>query len=157
MPLSYTGNTINVYGRSSTSLQTEKVKSSRKAYGGFNFNLDKNEKQGGFLQKTTNIRLIKGAVEQLLLTSKGERVMLPDFGCNLKRYLFQPLDENTFNSIKRDIVTSFSKYIVGAKIQKLTVIPNEDSGVLSNSLKIILNLILDDSELEIFDVEVTIL
>ena len=83
--------------------------------------------------------------------------MLPNFGCNLRKYLFQPLDESTFESIKREIQISFSKYIVGARISKLAVFPLGAVGPAGgNSLKVVLSLKLDSADLETFDVEVNI-
>lgn len=83
--------------------------------------------------------------------------MLPNYGCNLRKYLFQPLDETTFKNIRTEIQTSFYNYIVGAEIAKLTVLP---TGVLGpaggNSLQVILTLRLNTADLEVFDVGVTI-
>ena len=113
---------------------------------------------GGFFSKRSGIVMIKEAVTQLLLTERGERVMLPNFGCNLRKYLFQPLSESSFESIKREIQYSFNNYIVGAQIAKLGVFPFGDAGPAGgNSLKVILSLQLDTADLEIFDVEVNIL
>ena len=101
--------------------------------------------------------MIKNSVKQLLRTEKGERVMLPNFGCNLRKYLFQPLDQTTFENIKREILYSFKNYIVGANIQKLAVFPLGETGPAGgNSLKVLLTLQLDTADLEIFDVEVDI-
>ena len=83
--------------------------------------------------------------------------MLPNFGCNLRKYLFQPLEESTFESIKREILYSFKNYIVGAHIAKLAVFPLGEAGPAGgNSLKVILSLRLDTADLETFDVEVNI-
>ena len=74
-----------------------------------------------------------------------------------KKYLFQPLDETTFTGIRNEIETSFRNYIVGARIAKLSVFPTGESGPAGgNSLQVILSLKLDKSDLEVFDVGVTI-
>ena len=112
---------------------------------------------GGVFSKESGLNLIKDAFEQLLLTERGERLMLPNFGCNLRKFLFQPLDESTFESIKREIQYSFKKYIVGAHIAKLAVFPLGEAGPAGgNSLKVVLSLKLDTADLETFDVEVDI-
>ena len=83
--------------------------------------------------------------------------MLPEFGCNLRQYLFSPLDENTFTAIKEEIRTSFQRYIVGADIVKLAVFPTGDTGPSGgNSLQIILTIKLDTSDAQVFDVEAKI-
>ena len=83
--------------------------------------------------------------------------MLPGYGCNLKRFLFQPLDELTFEAIKREIQSSFNQYIVGAYITKIRVIPLGDVGPSGgNTLKIALDLRLSAEKLQVFGVEVVL-
>ena len=109
------------------------------------------------MSKSSGISMIKAAVKQLLMTQRGERIMLPNFGCNLRKYLFQPLDESTFEAIKREIQYSFKNYIVGAHIAKLAVFPVGYAGPAGgNALKVVLSLKLDTADLETFDVEVNI-
>lgn len=146
----------NVYGTIQGRYNIQAPKSQRKEIFGLAFPLGSRE-AGGFFSKSSGINMIKDAVEQLLLTERGERLMLPNYGCNLRRYLFQPLDQTTFSSIKREIQISFRNYIVGATIQKIGVFPTGDSGPAGgNSLRVILTLKLDTADLEVFDVGVTI-
>ena len=148
--------TVNIYGKIPPRYIKQGPTAKRQEVFGLNFPLG-SANDGSFFSKSSGVEMIKNSVKQLLRTEKGERVMLPNFGCNLKRYLFQPLDETTFNNIRREIETSFNNYIVGAKITKLSVLPTGESGPAGgNSLQVILSLKLDKSDLEIFDVEVKI-
>jgi len=148
--------TVTVYGKTTPRYITQGPTSKRKEVYGLGFPLG-SAIDGGIFSKTTGISMIKDAVQQLLKTERGERVMLPNFGCNLRRYLFQPLTENTFESIKREVLYSFNNYIAGASVSKLSVFPMGDLGPAGgNSLKVILSLKLDTADLEIFDVEVDI-
>ncbi len=52
----------------------------------------------------TNIDIVKRDLNNHFATSKGERVMLPDFGTNIYSYLFDPFDEYTKNAIIEDAV-----------------------------------------------------
>lgn len=149
-------NTVTVYGSIQDRYNIQVPESTRKDVYGLHYPLGAS-RNGGAFNKISGINMIKGAVEQLLLTERGERVMLPNYGCNLRRYLFQPLDETTFDNIRREIETSFNNYIVGARISKIAVFPTGDAGPAGgNSLKVILSLKLEKSDLEIFDVEVKI-
>ena len=149
--------TVTVYGNTSMPF-IEKVPTERRNYVfGLGFPLGKNKSTGGFFQKKTGVSLIQDAVKQLLLTERGERVMLPKYGFNLRGYLFQPLDESMFESIKEEIQFSFNNYIVGASILKLAVIPFGGLGPAGgNSLLVKLTLQLDEEDLSVFDVEVNI-
>jgi len=148
--------TVSVYGRIPPRYITQIPTAKRQEVYGLCFPLG-SANDGGIFSKKTGITMIRDAVKQILLTERGERLMLPNFGCNLRKYLFQPLDETTFEGIKREIQYSFKKYIVGANIAKLLVYPLGEAGPAGgNSLKVVLSLQLDSADLEQFDVEVDI-
>ena len=92
----------------------------------------------GFFPAHTNVHLIKNNLTQLLSTEKGERVMLPSFGVNLKQFLFAPLDKQTFELIKEEVVTAINNYAQQVKILKLTVLPSDAGAVGLNAIKITL-------------------
>lgn len=149
--------TVNTYGTFPDKIQSERFSSERTGIYGLNFPLGKYAATGGYFKKTTGISMIRDAVKQLLLTEKGERLMLPNYGCRLKKFLFQPLDENTFTQIKDEIKFAFSNYIVGADLLKVAVFPTGDTGPAGgNSLNIILTLRYNEDETKIFDVEAEI-
>ena len=105
--------TTIVHGSIQDRYNLQQPKSERKEIYGLEFPLGSSD-TGGIFTKTSGIRMIRDAVQQLLLTERGERVMLPNYGCNLRRYLFQPLDQTTFDNIRREIETSFNNYIAGS-------------------------------------------
>jgi hypothetical protein len=148
--------TVTIFGKVPPGYMKQGSTSHKQAIYGLSFPLG-SSLAGGFFSKRSGISMIKEAVMQLILTEKGERLMLPNFGCNLRKYLFQPLTESTFESIKNEIQYSFRNYIVGAKIAKLAVFPFGEPGPSGgNSLKVVLSLQMNTTELEIFDVEVNI-
>ena len=149
--------TVNLYGQVAPRFLEQIPTARRRAVFGLNFPLGQNKTNGGFFQKVSGVEMIKDAVKQLIQTQRGERVMLPKYGCNIRKFLFQPLDEATFEAIKREIRYSFYHYIVGANIKRLAVFPFGEAGPAGgNSLKIVLSLELDTGDLEVFDVEVNI-
>ena len=46
---------------------------------------------------------IAEAIRIILMTSRGERVMRPDFGCGLKDYVFAAMDETSLRLMETDI------------------------------------------------------
>lgn len=52
---------------------------------------------------------IKKSLEILLSTRLGERVMVPDYGCNLEELLFQPLDL-TLKTYVKDLIKTAILY-----------------------------------------------
>tara|TARA_Y100001963_G_C6453887_1_gene297091 strand:+ start:91 stop:549 length:459 start_codon:yes stop_codon:yes gene_type:complete len=64
---------------------------------------------------------IRSNLIHLLLTRKGSRYFLPDFGTRLYEYIFEPLDSFTFSDIEQEIKDSVKKYIPNLIINKITI------------------------------------
>ena len=79
---------------------------------------------------------IRNNLIHLLLTRKGSRYFLPDFGTRLYEYLFEPLDGPTFSDLESEIRDSVGEYIPGITITKITITPgsegDEDKGYYVN-------------------------
>lgn len=90
----------------------------------------------GIFSKVTNIEAAKSALHQLLRTQPGERVMLPDFGCSLKTFLFNPFDSDTVEDIREVIVKSVNKYLPFIKILKLKITPLNNYSTALPTIKI---------------------
>lgn len=61
------------------------------------------------------------SLEILLATRLGERVMLPEYGCNLEELLFQPLDLTLKTYIKDLIETAILYHEPRIDVQKITL------------------------------------
>ena len=79
-----------------------------------------------FAMTTTAEREIRADLIHLLLTKKGSRYFLPDFGTRLYEYIFDQNDMVTFGLIETEIRDVVSKYIPNLQITSLTVISAED-------------------------------
>lgn len=62
------------------------------------------DKTTGRIKTSSYEEDIKEAIKIIIMTRKGERVMKPEFGCNLQNYVFDILNNTTLNSMKRDIL-----------------------------------------------------
>jgi len=82
----------------------------------------KDSRKGHFIDLTsTDADAIKADLMHLVLTRKGERLYLPDFGTNLLKYIFQPNDGITHSEIKQEITTTVKKYLPNLQIDGVTV------------------------------------
>ena len=64
---------------------------------------------------------IRNNLIHLLLTRKGSRYFLHDFGTRLYEYIFEPLDGPTFSDIEFEIRDSVEKYIPGILITNIKI------------------------------------
>ena len=69
---------------------------------------------------------IKQAIVNLLLTNKGERLMNPNYGSDIRRYLFEPLDYGTANQIKGNIRDTIERFEPRISVIRLKASPNYD-------------------------------
>ena len=87
------------------------------------------------LSQTTDEE-IRSNLVHLLLTRKGTRYYLPDFGTRLFEYIFEPLDGPTFSEIEAEIRSSVEEYLPGLRINDITITQasegDEDKGYYIN-------------------------
>ena len=69
---------------------------------------------------------IKQAILSVLLTNKGERLMNPQYGSDIRRYLFEPLDYGTSYQIKENIRFSLDKFEPRIVVSNINCVPNFD-------------------------------
>ena len=69
---------------------------------------------------------IKQAIVNLLLTNKGERLMAPDYGSNIRSYLFEPMDYGTANQIKNNIRDTIETFEPRIRVLQISATPNFD-------------------------------
>lgn len=148
-------NNVTIYGNTVSSRKRLDVTSKTQKVYGLNFPIGKNIERG-FFSKESGLELVKSMVRQAVRTETGERLMLPDFGCGLKRFLFEALDEQTFSEIRDSIVRTITKYVPGADILKLKVAPLDIYGY-EGLQALVVTLTLRIKELEsVLDVEVEV-
>lgn len=70
---------------------------------------------------------LRSNLTHLLLTRKGSRYYLPDFGTRLYEYIFNPFDGPTFGSIESEIRDSVEKFIPQLQIKNIELTPADEN------------------------------
>ena len=92
-----------------------------------NFPLNDVKEKNTFFQLTqTTKNALAANLTLLLLTQKGERYYMPDYGTNLKRFLFEQNDQVTQSEIEKDIKQTVSKFIPQLQIKELNFYTGKD-------------------------------
>jgi hypothetical protein len=73
-----------------------------------------------FKLNNTDTDAIRSDLMHLLLTNKGERLYLPDFGSDLRKYIFEPNDQITHDKIKDSLNESIKKYIPNLIVNEIS-------------------------------------
>jgi phage baseplate assembly protein W len=104
---------------------------------GLNFPF-RDSRRGDYLALTEfEAQEIKADLIHLLLTRKGSRYFLPEFGTRLYEFLFEPFDGLTFNAIESDIRDSVNQFMPQLLLNSITIEPADvqdevDSAVTPN-------------------------
>ena len=64
---------------------------------------------------------IRSSLIHLLLTRKGTRYFLPDFGTRLYEYIFEPLDGPSFSDIESEIRDSVERYLPNLILTNISI------------------------------------
>jgi phage baseplate assembly protein W len=88
----------------------------------------KNSPKGFFLDLNDEPNgAIKADLLHLILTQKGQRLYLPEFGTDLLKYIFEPNDLKTLNDIKTDVTAVVKKFLPNLQIKNFLVEPSVES------------------------------
>ncbi len=82
---------------------------------------------GNYLKMTsTPEREIRANLIHLLVTRKGSRYFLPDFGTRLYEYIFEQNDTTSYNHIEEEIRDAVKKYIPNLDINSIEIVSAEN-------------------------------
>jgi len=82
---------------------------------------------------------VHSSIEIILNTLNGERVMLPTFGCDLRPYVFEPMNPPTIEMIKRIVKEALIYHEPRIIVEDVESTPDILNGVLE--LKVIYSII----------------
>ena len=113
--------------------------------------------EGYFASTSTTIEAVKNNIRNLLNTHQGERLMQPQLGINLRKYLFEQFSDEVVFSIQNDIVDTFKRWLPFVEIQDLQVnMSNRDDSIGKNTMNvtIVFNITQDPNTLESVSIEI---
>ncbi len=91
----------------------------------FSRDLHGRKRNNKLFSKVTGIELTRNNLIQFLNTEKGERVMRPNFGTDLNKYLFEQMDKVLFNLLTQDIHTQIKSYFPWLEVKEFRVVVND--------------------------------
>jgi phage baseplate assembly protein W len=89
------------------------------------------------IKASFDIGAIRNSLQNLFGTTPGERFLFPEYGLDLRRYLFFPVNEGTGEAIRNRINTAINIWEPRVRINNIQVIPEPDNN------QYIINIILD--------------
>ena len=81
---------------------------------------------GGCLTYARHEEDIEQAIRIILLTARGERLMLPQFGAGIRNYLFEPGSPATHRSIEEAVRAALTDWEPRIDLERVEVVPDQD-------------------------------
>lgn len=79
-----------------------------------------------FIDLNNNINeKVNSEIAHVILTPKGRRLRMPEFGTDLIKYIFEPSDNISWEGVENEIKNSVKKYVKNVEITKVDVLQNE--------------------------------
>lgn len=98
---------------------------------GWGFPPQFNKATGG-VEMVSDEEDIRQSLKILLNTTPGERTMLPQYGCNMREFLFQDIDTSLQNYMKNVVSNAILQYESRIQLNDLVVHTNEaEDGVVT--------------------------
>ena len=76
---------------------------------------------GYFKTTKTTVESVKNNIRLLLKTERGERVMQPNLGLGLRRFLFEQINQDTNIMIENEIVDTLERWMPFVELKELDV------------------------------------
>lgn len=77
---------------------------------------------GYFAQSSSTLEQIKSNYRNLILTKKGERMMQPEFGCDIHSMLFENITDDMLETVRFAIVSATERWMPFLEVRQLDVV-----------------------------------
>ena len=81
----------------------------------------------GTIKMVTETDSISQSIITILSTSKGERIMLPQFGSNLRALVFSQMDDITARLIETEIIQAIGLWENRVSVRNVQITPDYDN------------------------------
>jgi phage baseplate assembly protein W len=75
----------------------------------------------GDVNVVENLVAVKQSIMTIFNTPKGSRLFEPDFGMDVRRYLFEPLDGRSSSDLKEEVSTSINRFEPRVTVLGITI------------------------------------
>ena len=110
-----------------------------------------------FVSTSTTIEAVKNNIRNLLNTHQGERLMQPTLGLNLRKYLFEQIDEEVIVAVEDDILQTLSIWLPFVQVKDMEINTAQTNPLINPNtmiIDIVFNIVQDPTTLT--SVQVTV-
>ena len=99
----------------------------KKAYFGLKYPFTSTDIEKYFVDLNPTLKDgVRSQIMHVIFTPKGQRLRMPNFGTDLIRYIFEPNDNQTWESVKNEIREAVSLFVKNVSLRDINVITDEN-------------------------------
>jgi phage baseplate assembly protein W len=92
-------------------------------------------REGNGVAMLTEEADVHSSISIILATITGERIMLPTFGCNLRPYIFEPMNVPNIAMIEKIVKEALVLHEPRIIVENIDSVPDQNTGVLSINIQ----------------------
>lgn len=99
----------------------------KKQYLGIRYPFTSQDFQNFYIDLNSSLKgKVKSQIIHVIFTPKGQRLRNPEFGTDLIKYIFDPNDTATWESVKNEIKDSVSRWVNNVNLKDIQIVKNVD-------------------------------
>lgn len=99
----------------------------KKQYLGIRYPFTSQDFQNFYIDLNSSLKgKVKSQIMHVIFTPKGQRLRNPEFGTDLIKYIFDPNDTATWESVKNEIKDSISRWVNNVNLKDIQIVKNVD-------------------------------
>ena len=87
-----------------------------------------------FFSTYTTQDAIRNNLINFFLTNKGDIYLNPDFGANLRIFIFEQISSNSMDDLKETVQSLISQYFINIKVDNLNILQSPDTNEVTIQL-----------------------
>ena len=99
----------------------------KKQYFGIKYPFKSEGFQNFYIDANSSIKeKVRSQLMHIVFTPKGQRIRNPEFGTDLIKFIFEPNDKITWESVKNEVTESVKRWATNISLNGIQIVKNEE-------------------------------
>ena len=100
----------------------------KRQYFGISYPFTSDGFQNFYLDANSSVKeKVRSQLMHIVFTPKGQRIRNPEFGTDLIKFIFEPNDKITWESVKNEVTESVKRWATNISINDIQIVKNEEN------------------------------
>ena len=99
----------------------------KRQYFGISYPFTSDGFQNFYLDANSSVKdKVRSQLMHIVFTPKGQRIRNPEFGTDLIKFIFEPNDKITWESVKNEVTESVKRWATNISLNDIQIVKNEE-------------------------------